>query len=340
MLKRVVGGLEPLSGNRLPCKQNWHGTGYGLLIGSSPPMRALFEKIAKVSQGDYAVLIVGETGTGKELVAHCIHEMGPRADRPFLPIDCGALVPTLIESELFGYIRGAFTGAVSSKEGLFEAAGSGTVFLDEINELPMDLQPKLLRALEEKEIRRVGSVNQTEINARILAASNGDLEGAVQQGTFRRDLYYRLGVVILWLPPLRERKSEIPLLANHFLERLQTPGQPRLTLSKGAMDCLIAHDWPGNVRELKNCIERAASLSHGPLLECGDVVIPHGNSRFHSFPGSPMETPNSGLPLRALERRYILQALADARGDKILAARRLGIGKTTLYRKLKTYGAS
>ena len=337
MLNHVVGGLERSNGNRLLCNQNGHGAGYSPLIGSSPPMRDLCEKIAKVSQGDYPVMLVGETGTGKELVARCIHQTGPRADRPFTPVDCGALVPTLIESELFGYVRGAFTGAVCNKKGLFEAAGSGTVFIDEINELPVDLQAKLLRALEEKEIRRVGSVNRTEINARVLAASIHDLESAVHLGGFRKDLYYRLSVVTLPLPPLRERKSDIPLLVNHYLEKLQKPGQPRLILSEGAMECLMAHDWPGNVRELRNCIERATALASGPVLKCADLSIYPEDSRIPSLNGSPFEKPNSFLPLRELERQYILRALADMGGNKLLAAQRLGIGKTTLYRKLKTY---
>ena len=337
MLNHVVGGLERSNGNRLLCNQNGHGAGYGPLIGSSPPMRELCEKIAKVSQGDYAVLIVGETGTGKELVARCIHQTGPRADRPFLPIDCSTLTSTLIECELFGHTRGAFTGAVRTKEGLLEAAGGGTVLLDEVNEMSIDLQPKLLRALEEKEIRRVGSVNRTKINARVLAASNRDLEVAVRQGTIRQDLYYRLSVVTLRLPPLRERKSDMPLLVNHFLEKFQPPGQPRLILSEGAMECLMDHDWPGNVRELKNCIERAVGLSFGRILECGDLAIELKASFLDSLPGVPFEKPNSFLPLRELERRYILRALADMGGNKLLAAQLLGIGKTTLYRKLKTY---
>lgn len=301
-------------------------------------MRELFEKIVKVSQGDYPVLIVGETGTGKGLVARCIHKGGSRADSDFLPIDCSSLVPTLIESELFGHVRGAYTGAVCAQEGLFEAADSGTVFLDEVNELPLDLQARLLRALEEKEIRRVGSVKWIKINARVLTASSRDLEVAVQQHTFREDLFYRLSVVILRLPPLRERKSDIPLLANHFLEKLQEPGQPRWKMSEGAVDCLMGHDWPGNVRELRNCIERAVALSSGPVMERIDFAIHSEVCRADSLQGSPLETSNPVLSLRELERRHILQSLADTGGNKLLAARLLGIGKTTLYRKLKEYG--
>ncbi len=312
-----------------------HGNGYGRLLGASLGMRQLFELIDKASQSDCPVLIQGETGTGKELVARSIHLNGPRADRPFLPVDCAALAPTLIESELFGYVRGAFTGAVYTKPGLLQAAQGGTVFFDEIGELPVDLQAKLLRALQEKEVRPVGSTRCVKFDARIIAATNRDLEAAIEQGTFRKDLYFRLNVVSLRLPRLRERKSDIPLLGSRFLEKFRQPGQPCATLSEEAMAKLMAYDWPGNVRELENCIERAVALARGPVLEEADISVTLRKADERLVPELPAE---EVVPLREVEKIAILRAVIKARGDKLLAARLLGIGKTTLYRKLKEYG--
>jgi two-component system response regulator HydG len=260
--------------------------------------------------------------------------MGSRQNKPFVPVDCSALTPTLIESELFGYVKGAFTGAVQNKQGLLEAADSGSLFLDEIGDLPIDLQAKLLRALQEREVKPVGSTERVTISARVIAATNRDLEGAVRSGSFRQDLFFRLNVVQINLPPLRERKTDIPLLVNAFLEKFTQIGTCIHTISSDAMARLIAYDWPGNVRELENAIERAVALSSGPILQIADLP---SNLHFGSSDRFPEK--DEMMPLEELERRAILRALRESGGDKLAAARMLGIGKTTLYRKLKEYGA-
>src|SRR5205807_9603109 len=244
--------------------------GFGSIIGRAPEMDKLYRIIAKAAHSGHPVLILGESGTGKEMVARAIHYSGPYRDKPFIPVDCGSLVPTLIESELFGYVKGAFTGAVQSKAGLLAIAEGGTVFLDEVGELPVDLQAKL-RALQEKEIRPVGSTKTMPINVRILAATNRDLEHAVAQGSFRRDLYFRLNVLSLRIPPLRERRQDIPLLAAHFLERLSRASGHERSVSDEAMKALLAYDWPGNVRELENCLERACAFTTGPTIQVADL---------------------------------------------------------------------
>jgi DNA-binding NtrC family response regulator len=321
--------------------------GLGNMIGRSPEMDKLYRILAKVAQSSHPVLILGESGVGKELVARSIHSNGPHADRPFVPIDCGSLVPTLMESELFGYVKGAFTGANRSKDGLLASAEGGTVFLDEIGELPLDLQAKLLRALQEKEIRPVGATHRIPINVRILAATNRNLAAAVEQGRFRKDLYYRLSVVNLRIPPLRERKQDIPLLAAHFLERMSRETGTTHTLSDDALRTLVDYEWPGNVRELENSLDRACTLSSGPVLHLGD--LPTQLQNFHlqnrrpvpvaaAALGAPGSSRVPVLPLAQLEKQAILETLRKLNGDKLLAARLLGIGKTTLYRKLKEYG--
>ena len=251
-----------------------------------------------------------------------------------MPVDCAGLVPTLIESELFGYVKGAFTGALRAKQGLIEAAHGGTLFLDEIAELPVDLQAKLLRALQEKEIKPVGSTQRLAIDVRVVAATNRDLEAAIQDGRLRKDLYYRLNVVTIKIPPLRERKSDILLLVNHFVERFSDPARPIKGVSDEAMARLMSYDWPGNVRELENVIERAVALGSGSIIHTVDLP-----SNLQTTP-APSQTalPQEGIvPLRELEKRAILRAVQELGGDKLLAARLLGIGKTTLYRKLKEY---
>jgi len=331
-LERVVRSLEIDQENRVLREQLRTRPGFGGLIGVSPKMQRVYRLIEKVSEHIYPVLILGESGTGKELVARSIHFLGPRRDKPFVPVDCSTLVPTLIESELFGYVKGAFTGAMQSKTGLMEAADSGTLFLDEIGDLPVDLQAKLLRVLQEKEVKPVGSTERVPVSMRVIAATNRDLESAVRQNQFRQDLFFRLNVVQIKLPPLRERKSDIPLLVNFFLEKFaESHGHVR-TISEDAMARLIAYDWPGNVRELENAIERAVALGSGPILHAGDLPsnLQYGSSERLS-PADVL------LPLDELERRAIYRALRDAGGDKLAAARLLGIGKTTLYRKLKQY---
>ena len=241
------------------------------MIGRSAEMEKLYRILSKVAQSSHPVLVLGESGTGKELVARTIHAYGPNAQKPFLPVDCGSLVPTLIESELFGYVKGAFTGANRSKDGLLVSAEGGTVFLDEIGELSLDLQAKLLRALQEKEVRPVGATHRVPIKARIVAATNRDLAVMVEKGTFRKDLFYRLNVVNLRLPSLRDRREDIPLLAAHFLDRISREHGTKFTLSDEALRTMMRHDWPGNVRELENAVERACTMSSGPVLHLGDL---------------------------------------------------------------------
>jgi DNA-binding NtrC family response regulator len=331
-LDRLVHSIELDQENRLLREQLRSRPGFGGLIGVSPKMQRVYKLIEKVAQHTYPVLILGESGTGKELVSRSIHFSGPRNNKPFSPVDCSALVPTLIESELFGYVKGAFTGAQHSKQGLFEAAGDGTLFLDEIGDLPVDLQAKLLRALQEHEVKPVGSNERVGIRARVIAATNRDLEASIRTGSFRQDLYFRLNVVQIKLPPLRDRRVDIPLLVNSFLEKFSDSARPIHTISEDAMRRIMAYDWPGNIRELENAIERAVALGSGPILHAGDLP---SNLQYTSTEKLPEG--DELVPLEALERRAIFRALRETAGDKLAAARLLGIGKTTLYRKLKQY---
>ncbi|HTZ96339.1 MAG TPA: sigma-54 dependent transcriptional regulator [Terriglobales bacterium] len=335
LLGRVTAHLKLKSENRILRERTKCRQGFAGIVGAAPEMERLYRMIAKAAQSNHPVLILGESGTGKELVARSIHFSGPYRDKPFIPVDCGSLVPTLIESELFGYVKGAFTGAAQSKDGLLTMADGGTVLLDEIGELPVDLQAKLLRAIQEREIRPVGSTKRIPINVRVLAATNRELEQAVQQGTFRRDLYFRLNVLNLRIPPLRERRQDIPLLIGHFLEKLAQDSGLRRSMTPEAMKMMLAYDWPGNVRELENCLERACALNSGPEIHLTD--LPSGVSgNGHAI------VPTNGsakiIPICELEKRTILETITQLNGDKLLAARLLGIGKTTLYRKLKEYG--
>jgi DNA-binding NtrC family response regulator len=322
--------------------------GVGSIIGHSPEMEKLYRILAKVAQASHPVLILGESGTGKELVARSIHSNGPKANKPFIPVDCGSLVPSLIESELFGYVKGAFTGANRSKDGLLATAEGGTVFLDEIGELPLDLQAKLLRALQEKEIRPVGATHRVAINVRILAATNRDLAQMVEKGGFRKDLYYRLNVVNLRIPSLRERPSDIPMLAGHFVERQNRAHGTSFTLSDDSLRAMAEYSWPGNVRELENAIEHCFSMSSGPVLHMKDMPTQLQNHmlqcrRSAAEAAAAKNTPeqlseDSVTSLAELEKETILTTLSKLKGDKLRAAQLLGIGKTTLYRKLKEYG--
>ncbi len=339
LLERVGSHLKLKSENRLLREKVKSKQGFGGMIGRAPEMEKLYRIIAKAANSVHPVLILGESGTGKEMVARSIHYSGPLRDKPFLPVDCGSLVPTLIESELFGYVKGAFTGANQNKDGLMAMAEGGTIFLDEVGELPVDLQAKMLRAIQEKEVRPVGSTRRIPINVRILAATNRDLEQAVTQGSFRRDLYFRLNVLSLRIPALRERRQDVPLLVEHFMERMMRASGVEKTLSDDAMKALLAYDWPGNVRELENCLERSYAFTTGPLIhttdlppEIANVPVPessNGNGNGHA----------KIIPIAELEKQTILHALTELHGDKLQAARLLGIGKTTLYRKLKEFGA-
>jgi two-component system response regulator HydG len=319
--------------------------GMGQMIGHTPQMEKLYRILAKVAQTAHPVLILGESGTGKELVARTIHNSGPNAEKPFLPIDCGSLVPTLVESELFGYVKGAFTGANHSRDGLLVAAGSGTVFLDEIGELTLDLQAKLLRALQEKEVRPVGATHRIPIKARILTATNRDLAAMVEKGTFRKDLFYRLNIVNLRLPALRDRKDDIPMLIAHFLNKLNRSHPGRFSIHDDALRTMMDYNWPGNVRELENAVECGATMTSGGEIQLGDLptqLQQEALAALHAAAqaGKRADTPPSQeiLTLAEQERLAIIDALRVTRGDKITAAKLLDIGKTTLYRKLKEYG--
>jgi two-component system response regulator HydG len=341
LLERVTEHLRFALENRMTREHLKTNPGYAGMIGRSPEMEKLYRIIANVASSRHPVLVQGESGTGKEMAARAIHFTGSFRDKPFIPVDCGSLSPTLIESELFGYAKGAFAGAIRPKQGLFSIADGGTVFLDEIGELPADLQAKLMRALQEKEIRPVGSTKTCPIDVRIIASTNRDLEAAIQQGGFRRDLFSRLNVVSLRLPPLRERRDErekiddIRLLVDHCLDRLARSTGIRHLVSTEAMKLLLAYEWPGNVRELENCLERAAVLSSGQVLHVSDLPSQIQNAKLSSLANGNR---NNIMPLAQLEKQAILNALNQLNGDKLTTAKMLGIGKTTLYRKLKEYG--
>src|SRR6202051_1010903 len=300
LLERVAGHLRLKTENRVLCETIKSRQGFGNIIGRAPDMEKLYRIIAKAGQSSHPVLILGESGTGKELVAKSIHFAGIFRSKPFIPVDCGSLVPTLIERELFGPGRGAFTGATNPKDGLLAIAEGGTVFLDEIGELPVDLQAKLLRAIQEKEIRPVGSVKRVPINVRILAATNRDLERAVTEGTFRRDLFFRLNVLTLRIPALRERRLDIPLLVAHFLERIGRGAGGAKSISDEALKALLNYDWPGNVRELENSLDRACALSSANEIQIRDLP-----TQIHSAPIELLganQPPSGIVPIAELEK--------------------------------------
>ena len=304
------------------------------LIGSSPPMKEVTSMIARVAPNDSTVLIEGDSGTGKELVARAIHDGGPRSAGPFIPVHCAAMTQTVIESELFGHRKGAFTNAFSSKEGLFKVADGGTIFLDEVSEIPPETQVKLLRVLQEKEIRPVGDTRCIRIDVRVIAATNRNLEAGVQDGTFREDLYYRLNVVPIRVPPLRERPEDIPVLIDHFLLQRNSDKKRFSGLSKEAMKIFLAYSWPGNVRELENCIELFFALGSGGTIEVEDLP-PHLFQKGRT----PLQLTWDKAPnLKELERAAIEMALRENKNDVLAAARQLEVGKSTLYRKIKEYG--
>jgi DNA-binding NtrC family response regulator len=322
------------------------------LVGQSARLRQVLRLATKLGRGHWPVLLLGESGTGKELVARTIHRSGPPG--PFVTIDCSSMVGQLMESELFGYVKGAFTGANNNKLGLIEQANGGTAFFDEIGELPLDLQSKLLRVLQEKEYRPVGALQVRKSSFRIVAATNRNLAQEVEKGNFRQDLYYRLNVVTLRLAPLRERKDDLPALIQHFLARY---GDGH-TLSGDLLGMLLSYDWPGNVRELENCIQHMVAVNTGPVLHTADapstLVNAIANRRHRGAgmaaaagQGAPDAPQGNGaaesfvtpvLPLAEMEKRAIVNALQFTKGDRVMAAHLLGIGRTTLYRKLKEYG--
>ncbi len=306
------------------------------IIGKSEKIRQVFALIDKVAETDSTILIYGESGTGKELIAREIHYRSKRANGPFVSINCGALPETLLESELFGHVRGSFTGAVRDKEGLFAVAKGGTFFLDEVGETSPAIQVKLLRVLQEREIIPVGGVKPIKVDVRLIAATNANLEKDVESGKFRADLFYRLNVIPLRIPPLRERKDDIPLLVEHFLKTYaEQSGKPPKTISPEAMDILMRYDWPGNVRELENAIERAVILQEGRVITPDDLPE---KVRYRKRAGEDSVVCSSNLTLEELEKEYLLKVLKETGWHKKRAAAILGINPSTLYRKLQRYG--
>ena len=304
------------------------------IVGTSAKIQDVVRMISRLKETRTPVLITGESGTGKELVAHAIHYRGPLAQMPFIAVDCGSLVPTLMESELFGHEKGSFTGALKAKAGLFQAANGGTIFLDEIGELPLELQAKLLRVLQEKEVRPVGSNTKVPVDVRVIAATNRDLEASYRDGLFRKDLYFRLNVVTVNVPCLRDRRSDIPQLAHCFLDRY-APGEG-IQITPAAMKSFLQYDWPGNVRELENCIARAVALGDHHMIDSSDLP-PTLRSLQEKGSDGPDATAISTTALADLERMTILRVFERAGGDKALTGRMLGISRATLYRKLKQY---
>ena len=306
-------------------------TGIRPMMGRSPAMLEVYKLIAKVADADAAVLVTGDSGTGKELVARAIHRHGLRRDRPFVAVNCGAMTETLLESELFGHTRGAFTGAVAARRGLFEQASAGTVFLDEVGETSAALQVKLLRVLQEREVVPVGGSDPIPVRARIIAASNVDLHVLADGGAFRRDLLYRLDVINIHLPPLRARREDIPLLARQFLRRFTPPGRAVPAFSDGFMAALCAYSWPGNVRELENTIERAVTLSTGTVVSEAD--LPPAVLATEPAATSDPATFFEGMPtIEEMERRYVAHVLQAVGGNRTRAAEILGVNRRTLSR--------
>jgi DNA-binding NtrC family response regulator len=329
-----------------------------ILVGQSPRTRQILRLIEKLGKCRWPALLLGETGTGKEVVARAIHNTA--ASGPFVTVDCSSMVGPLMESELFGHVKGSFTGAGTTKFGLLEAANGGTAFFDEIGELPLDLQAKLLRVLQEKEFRPVGSVSTRHSDFRIIAATNRDLVKEVEKGTFRRDLFFRLNVINIRLSPLRERREDIPALINHFLSRVGG----NYSVTAEALEIMLSYEWPGNVRELENCVQHMVAINSGPLLHVADLpsslqnhllqkksqylmaavgaesAATPANAESDAAAPQPLAVPQfavSVIPLEVLERRAIIHALEYTKGDRAVAAHLLGIGRTTLYRKLKEY---
>jgi DNA-binding NtrC family response regulator len=306
------------------------------IIGRSAPMRELAQVIRKVAVNDSSLLILGESGVGKELVARTIHAISARSGGPFVAVNCGALPESIQETELFGYKRGAFTGAAFDRKGLAEEADRGVLFLDEVGEMTQQLQVKLLRFLQDGEVRRVGDSRVSRVNARVLSATNADVEGGVKSGTFRSDLYYRLNVVSLRVPPLRERKGDIGLLAMHLLEQYAKKyGKPVHGLSEGALAALEDYHWPGNVRELQNVLERAVTFATSGLITEVDLPRDAAKDRSQAVVGAPV-----GVSLADRERVQVLEAMHKHRWNRGHAAEELGISRTTLWRKLKDYGVA
>jgi DNA-binding NtrC family response regulator len=339
-LKQVVRNaleMRRLKEENVELERALHVTGERTMIGSSEGMNSVFDIVDRVAKTSSTVLLYGESGTGKELVARAIHGRSARSQSRFVSINCGALPETLLESELFGHVKGSFTGAIRDKRGLFVVAEGGTFFLDEVSETSPAIQVKLLRVLQEREVVPVGGTKPTKVDVRVIAATNADLDKLIREGKFRADLYYRLNVIPIRIPPLRERRDDVPLLIRHFLERF-TGGEK--TVSDDAMEVLTSYDWPGNVRELENVIERSVILSSAKEITAHDLNISIFPERLRARPVATGESGLgvSGLTLEEVERRYLIQTLEETGWKKKMAADVLGINPSTLYRKLQRYG--
>ena len=334
-VKRIVDRALEQRAHRGDAPADMAASPTGTLIGRTAPMLEVYKQIAHGADSSAPVLIVGESGVGKEVVARALHDNSPRAREPFVAINCGAIADTLLESELFGHQRGAFTGAVSDHKGVFEQAGKGTVFLDEIGDTTPALQVRLLRVLEEGEVRPVGADRVLKVSPRVIAATNVPLEQAVAEGRFRQDLYYRLSVILIRVPPLRDRRADIPLLIGSFLEGACTRAGKRPVLSAEALDALMRHTWPGNVRELRNTIERLVVSSRGSVIEVSDLpdTVLAPPARTEAEPSFAHLT-----TLDDLERRYLLHVLDATHGNRTRAAEILGIDRRTLYRMAERFG--
>ncbi|MGH9650677.1 MAG: sigma-54 interaction domain-containing protein, partial [Terriglobales bacterium] len=309
------------------------------LLGESARLKGVKELVATVAPTSSTILITGESGTGKELVARAIHACSPRADRPFVSVNCGAFPETLLESELFGYMKGAFTGAAGNKKGLFESADSGTIFLDEIAEMTMTMQVKLLRVLQERKVRPLGSNEEVKVDVRVIAATNKDLQQRVREGAFREDVYYRISVIPIELPPLRDRREDIPLLAMNFLRKFaRAMNRPIHKIDEEAMKALERYDWPGNVRELENAIERAVVLCKGHLIDVDDLPPKLVSAAQSTLDPDDLENRSLREAMEEPEKRILETALRANGWNRQLTAEKLGINRTTLYKKMKRYG--
>jgi len=336
LLKRAIQARRLEESNRNLKEQLDAKYGMEQIIGRSPAMQEVFDTLRQVAPSRATVLIQGESGTGKELVAHALHRLSPRSDNPFVAVHCAALSDTLLESELFGHERGAFTGATETRKGRFELADGGTLFLDEIGEVEPATQVKLLRVLEERNFERVGGMENIEVDTRLLAATNRDLRRMVDEGSFREDLFFRLNVVQITLPSLRERKEDIPLLLHHFLNQFREENGKELEgFTPEALEALTSYAWPGNIRELRNVIERMVVLARGDKLTVRDVPVEVREGQNSSKASGPLKGVTS---MQEAEKRMIRQALDDNKGNRTLAAKQLGISRRTLHRKLNDYG--
>ena len=331
LVDRLLGGTSPAALPEAPA-----GSGvFSDIVGDSPQIREVFAKIEKVASGTANVCIVGESGTGKELIARAIHYSSDRRDRPLVTLDCTAIPEGLMESHLFGHVRGSFTGAVENRDGVFSLAHTGTLFIDEISELPMPLQAKLLRVIQTREFVKVGGTKPIRTDIRLIAASNKDLRRAVEEGSFREDLYYRIAVVMIQTPPLRERRDDIPRLVRHFLDKFSAAHRKRIRgFAPRALEVLLSYPWPGNVRQLENCIEQAVVLCEDDTIGVEALSLSENVS---AREGEAFIRIRSGLPLRDVEQEYILRTLQETGGNRTRAARVLGISLRCLQYKLKAY---